>query len=589
MVPVGFEHLVAREVYKSPASEECISVAADWLRDCVTNHKICSRLLQTDQQLPTRVIDVGLASTSHKPQLILTSGKCGSWAGLSYCWGGGSTFVLKTSNIQDFMRGIPLEDFPSTLRDAIIITRHLNIKYLWIDALCIIQDSPQDWASEASCMKQIYQGAVVTISAANSSSTYHGIFAERNDLPICPLDWKSAGNSKSAVVYVRSGSHLSDGNMRTSPLNGRGWTLQENLLSPRTLSYGKQQMAWECLECRIDEGGRPVAPGERYRDKAFIQELLVSGPNVVKQGTRKLVQWSISKMPINWPMESRTWTVLPLKWSSKFYEPYDRWFDIVKEYTSRELTVDTDVLPALSGLAAAFETKLADQYCAGLWKNDIIRGLMWDRLRPRQMLSSGLNQQSAPSNYRIPSWSWASVKGRAVSFYRLTEDGWTFTEQAKVLEVGITPRLKDPFGQIREGFLVIRAPFCEMKDPYDSSYDRTGLPNPILETILHDVFTNVTIIQSEFKQQHREYEGQRFAVIRIVRYLDDRFEHTGYDGTLPGTSMMVIESTGIRENEFRRVGMHTVHASNRADMLNQQPFFKEMEKAHWKWKTIRLV
>ncbi|MCJ1394681.1 hypothetical protein MMC18_007561 [Xylographa bjoerkii] len=590
-VPDGFGHLLAREVYQSPASEECISVAAGWLRDCMTNHKTCLRLLRKISQLPTRVIDVGLAVSSQKPHLLVTSGKCGSWAALSYCWGGNSTFTLKTSNIQDLIRGISLEEFPPTLRDAIVITRSLNIHYLWVDAACILQDSPEDWASEAARMKQVYQGAVVTISAANSPSTYYGIFEERAHLSTCKLGWRCAGNRELTAVYLRSGSHLSDGSMRKSPLNGRGWTLQESLLSPRTLSYGKQQMAWECLECRIDEGGRPVAPGERYRDKAFMQELLAGDSNVVRQKTRKLVQWSISTIPINWAMESKTWTVLPFKWSSKYYEPYDRWFDIVKEYTLRELTVSTDVLPALSGLAAAFEILLADQYCAGLWKNDMIRGLMWNRQKPRQGLSPAPNQQSAPANYRIPSWSWASIRGRLVSFHRLIEDdGWTFTEQAKVLEVGITPRLNDPFGQIREGFLIIRAPFCEIEDPYNSDCNRAATPNPILETKMHDVFANVLDDQSEFQQQHREHAGQRFAVIRIARYLDDRFdEGPGVNGKRPGTKMMVIESTGMQENEFRRVGLHTVQVSNGVDLLNQQYFFKEMEEAKWKWKKVRLV
>ena len=543
------------------------------------------------QQLPTRVIDVALADDSPKPRLVETSGKCGSWAALSYCWGGNSTFILKTSNIEGFIRGVPLEEFPPTLRDAIVVTRGLNIQYLWVDALCILQDSDEDWALEAAHMKQIYQGAVITISAAYSPSVQYGIFKERDDLCACPIDWINAGNDESTAVYIRSGSHLSDGSMRTSPLNGRGWTLQESLLSPRTLSYGKQQMAWECVECRIDEGGRPVAPGERYRDKAFMQELLAGNANVVRQITRKFVQLSISTIPINWSMESRTWTILPFKWSSEYYKPYDRWFDIVKEYTWRELTFETDVLLALSGLAAAFGMILADQYCAGLWKNDIIRGLMWVRRKPSQSSPPGPHQQVALPNDRIPSWSWASIRGRLVSFHpSIGGDSWTFTEQAKVLEVGITPALNDPFGRIREGFLLIWAPFCEILHPYSSSADRKATKNSILDSKMHDVFADISDYQSEFQQQHREHAGQRFAVIRLVRYLDDRFDQVpGYDDKLPGTTMMVIESTGMQENEFRRVGLHTERVEYGADMQKERSFFREMDKAKWKWKTVRLV
>jgi len=127
--------------------------------------------------MPTRVIDVGDENTP--PKLITTQGRIDTWIALSYCWGGDSKFIHNDGTVSSLEAGIPLKDYPPTLRDAIIITRALSINYIWIDALCIKQDSPQDWAAEAAKMREVYSGAILTISAANSPSTHSGIFSKR--------------------------------------------------------------------------------------------------------------------------------------------------------------------------------------------------------------------------------------------------------------------------------------------------------------------------------------------------------------------------------------------------------------------------
>ena len=183
--------------------------------------------------LPTRVMDVGSNCSTQNPRLVTTNGKQGSWVALSYCWGD-STFVLRNNNIDEMCKGeIILEDFPSTLRDAIFITRSLGMQYLWIDALCIMQDSTEDWSVEAARMGNVYGGATLTIAAVNSPSTYSGILLER-PIPeeICRLKWGSPNSDETLSVFLRSGSHYRDASMKGNPLNGRCWTPQESLLSP---------------------------------------------------------------------------------------------------------------------------------------------------------------------------------------------------------------------------------------------------------------------------------------------------------------------------------------------------------------------
>lgn len=129
-------------MYLDPASRECLAVAKDWLHTCLSEHKKCNSSGASQRPLPTRVIDVG--GEACPPKIFNTNGKFGSYVALSYCWGGDSTFVLNVKTIGFLQEGIPLADYPATLRDAIIITRSLGIQYLWIDALCIRQDSAEE-------------------------------------------------------------------------------------------------------------------------------------------------------------------------------------------------------------------------------------------------------------------------------------------------------------------------------------------------------------------------------------------------------------------------------------------------------------
>ena len=118
--------------------------------------------------------------------------------------------------------GLPLNKFPATLRDAIIVVRKLNIRYIWIDALCTMQNSPEDWAQEASRMRDVYRGAVVTIAAASASKTSDGLFRERPKPPSYVwLDWLNEGKP-TPRVFLHPGSELWDSTLSNSAINTRG-------------------------------------------------------------------------------------------------------------------------------------------------------------------------------------------------------------------------------------------------------------------------------------------------------------------------------------------------------------------------------
>lgn len=583
--PTGFETMLATGVQNDPASEASLKVAQLWHHECLASHRKCTRALFQKRPLPARVIDVGDAPRN--PRLIITDGRPGSWAALSYCWGGQSTFVLNKKTSDSFFGGkVPLCRFPKTLRDAITITRALGLRFLWIDALSIMQDSAEDWAAEAARMKEVYGGATITIAATNSTSTDDGIFKNRPISPgACRLEWRSSNPTEFHNVSLRSSSEFWDTTMKKEPLNTRGWALQESLLAPRTLSYGTQQMIWECLERKVGESGRPVLPGERHRDKNFAQTIMANNFSTWEKTKQTLTRLCLQIMPVEW-------TAVPNSWVYSHDAMYSRWFAVVKDYTGRNLTVQSDILPALSGLASAFQNLLRDEYCAGLWENDIIRGMCWVRSAvPKRNFRAIKAGQNERDDY-LPSWSWASVIGGRVINALEEEQTRSFTrveETAQILHIRTASKNIDVFGHVAHAEIVIKAPFQCIDDPKIEISSSKSAALPVLrELVTRELQIHTS--QDEFEQQHRPHQGQKFAVLRLMwtsRLWTSMVK--GKDQYLPSASILILESAS-EAGKWRRVGFcsASVPAYPDADDLNLRSL-DEMKRAKWEWRKVNIV
>ena len=579
-VPYGFNHLIAQEVHSLPSSEGCLQVARQWLKDCLSNHKRCS-VHPPSQQLPTRVIDVGPNLDTDKVRLVETQGASGSWAALSYCWGGTSEFILTTTNLENKLRCMPLGDFPATLRDAVVVTRSLGIKYLWIDALCILQDSEEDWSKEASLMDSVYAGAKITILATSSPGANHGIFQARESASTkCQLMWKLDKEKVTVPVYLRSGTDIWDISPRSGPLNARAWTLQENLLSPRALSYQKQQMVWDCLEHSVGEDGRRFLSDRRFQGKSFVRGLLKHDVD------RKHHQWLRRFASLDFGRFENPW-------KPAYEEPYDQWLEIVREYTTRNLTVATDVLSALSGLARKFQKLLDDKYCAGLWAGDMVRGLMWTRPALKLDEAKQEGDHPPPPGYRVPSWSWASIRGQTVTFfYSPPTDYRDIREQARIFETRTEKLSSDAYGQTKGGYIDIEGPFQEIHDLREKT-TASEKARTILESKLSEQYAEDTGFHAEFQQQHQGHDGQSFALLILSRRYGTPQRVSQAQGhwiKYPSLVLLVLETTGEGRLEYRRVGIFNqgVIGVNSGQIVGME-VFDDLEKHEWESKRIRLV
>ena len=167
-------------VAKSPSSPPVFSLAQSWIEGCRNEHVACTQR-RDDWFAPTRLIDIGTATKDVPitPRLILgldceVDGTTLQYLALSHCWGtasGGRIPKTTNENLAERMVGVRWDELSKTFQDSLVITRCLGLRYIWIDSLCIIQDSEEDFEVQCARMGQVYLNAACTIAVRVAPSS----------------------------------------------------------------------------------------------------------------------------------------------------------------------------------------------------------------------------------------------------------------------------------------------------------------------------------------------------------------------------------------------------------------------------------
>jgi len=168
-------------------------------------------------------------------------------------------------------RGIPLAQLPLNFRDAVLFARFCKVRYIWIDSLCIMQDSEADWKAEALRMGQAYANSLCNINATSSLDPSGGFFFSRDPDAVQPLLVRPSKNwlqHTDDVLHLCYSPDSWEVNVEKAPLNTRAWVLQERLLAPRQLHCTAEQLFWECRECRASETTPSSYPDDFWQDSA---------------------------------------------------------------------------------------------------------------------------------------------------------------------------------------------------------------------------------------------------------------------------------------------------------------------------------
>lgn len=422
-----------------------ISCARYWMRECRKHHYLCDASRKAS--LPSRVIDVDVKGSGRRPFLKISKNEVAHYVALSHTWSSSRSLRLTSRNLEDLQQSIPMEDLSQTFRDAIHITRKLDIQYLWIDSICIMQNSQDDWVKESSRMADVYKGATLTI-AAFSPSVGPGACILPYERPLFEMPCMLSSN-----LLIEGEWYYDKPVNSNTTLSDRGWTLQEEQLSYRILYCDKPFLRWRCLfgEARYD------MPNRWKKEMNHFSTMLNSsvGYDVV--------------------------------WNKQHHI---LWRRLVQDYSCRKLTVQLDKLPAISGLASHFiqilqdlqpdykeEIKLSStDYLAGHWKQDLLQTILWTKKHP--------SKPRTTTDYIAPTWSWASSKhaikaARAwrmegeppeaneyddtSSFYAWCDKEAILTGKwyARVIHAETTLSTVDPFGRVSAGKLVISGPILD--------------------------------------------------------------------------------------------------------------------------------
>lgn len=430
------EHYSNSNLSPTTGTLQSWTTVVKWLEDCQSDHADC--FVPADPPwYPTRLLDVGVPGLD-SIRLVLSAEAhlTGDYVTLSHCWGEVLHLKLTKDNVLQFMSGIELLQFPQTFQDAVEVTRRLRKRYIWIDALCIIQDDPDrtDWLHEAGLMHKVYSHSFLNIAATGALDSSRGLFMPRDaDQELRPVNLSCSpppiGTKEPAPVQnlIMTDFMFFNRELMNAPLHRRAWVLQERILAPRVLHFGSKQIFWECKRGLLCE---------RFPD---------SMPDVLKKLSVNTFK-SLDMLTLK-PKSTRITFDQILNGPNGHVNILGLWGKVIEAYSQTHLTFKSDKVIALSGIAKRMRELFQDEYVAGMWRRCLESQLLWSVDDVGQV--GGL-PSTRSFTYRAPSWSWLSVDGKIRPGRYMQENLYI-----KVLDVTLAYQTEDTTGMILDGSLIL--------------------------------------------------------------------------------------------------------------------------------------
>lgn len=360
-----------------------VELVRSWLHRCRTEHD-----LSCEWQSPHHTSTIGrdIRVLDVCSRTVVTVPENCPFVALSYVWGPPSKQLfksLKSNSLSPLGEpkdvGIPADiELPATIEDAIQITNELGIGYLWVDALCIIQDDPDYMTSQIPRMGDIYSSAIVTIIAAGSKDSWSPLPGLRAGSRLVRQVTQQVGESRWANVFPRSQRAIN-----VSLWNSRAWTFQEKIFSRRCLVFSDDQVYFTCSQEAWCEDTRAETLFAHCARPDFRPDLLIP--------------------PTNSNLLSQ----------DDFFASYTR---LVSSYTGKDLTITGDILKAFGGIITRLERLQATEFMYGLPENLLDRAILWSPTQPLFVRTSDAAQKARPTTENItsgifPTWTWAGWIG----------------------------------------------------------------------------------------------------------------------------------------------------------------------------------
>ncbi len=544
-----------RRISRNSGDSDCLDVAAGWLERCSRQHVYCVE--QKDVDLPTRLLHVPVDESQHL-RIVNTKGQRGRYVALSHCWGKGIAFKTTQATFNAVQNGFPSEVLARNFQDAVRIARRLGFEYLWIDALCIVQDSLDDWASESSKMAQVYGNASLTISADLAPHSEFGILHPRKIIVSHQF-----GLNNELCLQTRGKGWAE---IPVMPLTQRGWAFQERVLSSRIIHFLEEQIAWEC--------NTAVYLEEHHAEQ------IGHAAHFSKNNLTWVFKHSRPKRDCASPLD-----VDPRHKVMGLDARIRNWNVCVCELAVRQFTHVSDKLPSLSGLASAMQVPEFGKYLAGVWEQDPFTSMAWFARWP----------QAPSTEYRAPSWSWAASMWQLI-WYK----GWELdspageTESWDVWNSRFAPQLLshhvihanvDLKGEVKEGTHIVVRGFCRevyIKENPHSRFNEWELisgrrPGRKVHMdsrggSFNDSWDSISYFTEDLHSPDRSIDTEGLKCYTCFQMARER--GLRYSKILS----LILESVDGNDNSFRRVGL----------LAFDDPS-ADSESLEWKAQTLKLI
>ena len=383
-----------------------------WLNNCDHNHgSVCNSYRGSGPryaaEIPMIVIDV-------VDECLVEATSAVKYFTLSYVWGSAEmSKTLRVNYAARLQKGGLGSSFPATIVDAIALVRSLGERFLWVDALCIVQDDNMRKQNDIKQMDIIYGKAFATIVAVDGASASAGLPGV-NSTGRPPQQVESvtiSGRSKDLefdsdnkdqetvhIVATPRPLHLA---LEVSALDTRGWILQEQLLSRRCLYFTSRYAYLLCGREAINECGtsEPVhfKPEEKERERP--------------KGADSLIPSFISNPLFNLQ------ELIEFDFEVRQYKAFAAYIKLVEMYTLRKLSYESDILDAFSGLFAVLNEYFESDIISGLPASVLDLVLLWapaariPRRGCKLLTMENTNFDLGQVSRNFPSWSWAGWNG----------------------------------------------------------------------------------------------------------------------------------------------------------------------------------
>ncbi|KAA8911739.1 heterokaryon incompatibility protein-domain-containing protein [Sphaerosporella brunnea] len=366
-----------------------VGLLREWLRVCEKEHGgdcevVRGKNVSSGDWLPegARMVDVNRMALVDAPR------KGCRYVALSYLWGSaGGEYQTLLANFEQRRRkgGLESVNLPATITDAIKLVRLLKERYLWIDALCIIQDDPADKAVQIKGMHAIYGAAALTVFAAGGDSAHARLPGLE---PGSRKKQQKIENIQSLLLAVPLATMAET--VAASVWDTRGWTFQERLLSRRRLLFTNEQVYFECQR-------------EIFSEDVIAESCKASGTYPAKYAGRRTLQ----------PTGAAGSEVRRMFYSRDFMVA-------VEEYTRRRLTNISDIYNAMWAIITVFSQDYEDEplppdtgFLFGMPLSFLESAMLW-----QPALEAPAHARRKVDGLVTPSWSWAGWEG-GVAFMKM--------------------------------------------------------------------------------------------------------------------------------------------------------------------------